>query len=133
MSTELVHQVRVNPDKNSTVIEMSQNGVVTPGGLADTRTTLQSMQKKDCCDYIVPPEKQPNCWQKLTPCQKTTICCGSVVAVGGGTIGTLIGTGVVSSSGGGLIAVIVIGVCCSIKLAIGGVFCYKKFSSQNEQ
>jgi len=106
-----------------------------PMGIAESKDTMTPAPRKDCCssavDYVVPPEKQPSCWKNLTPCQKTAICCGSVFTVGGGTIGTLIGTGVVSSSGGGLIAVIVIGVCCSIKLAIGGIYCYKKFSDQN--
>lgn len=82
-----------------------------PIRIAKSKSTITPVPKKDCCDYIVPPERQPSCWQKLTPCQKTTICCGSVVAGGGGIVGTLVGTGTVSAAGGGT-ALIVIGACC---------------------
>jgi len=110
----------------------SSGEVSVPIGIAATKSTIAPAPKKDCCDYIVPPENQPNCWQKLTPCQKTTICCGGVVVAGGGTIGALIGTGTISASGGGLVAIIIIGVCCSIKLAVGAACCYVKFSSQDK-
>jgi len=125
MSTELIHQVRVSPEIDSRMIDMSHNGVVTPGGLSDTKTTLQSLQKKDCCDYVVPQEKQPNCWKKLSPCQKKLICCGGILALGGGIGGALYGTGTLSGigsigAGGAALA------CCLVPFAIIGVIvCYK--------
>ena len=110
----------------------SSGEVSIPIGIADSKSTIAPAPKEDCCDYIVPPEKQPNCCRKLTPCQKTAICCGGVAVAGGGTLGALIGTGTLSATGGGLIAIIVVGACCSIKLVLGGIWCYAKFSSQDE-
>ncbi|CCB87804.1 hypothetical protein [Simkania negevensis] len=136
MATEIQLKQVVHPSYKQGVGEsdssQSSGEVSVPLGIADTKSTITPAPKKDCCDYIVPPEKQPNCWQGLTPCQKTTICCGGVVVAGGGTLGALIGTGTISASGGGLVAIIVIGVCCSIKLAVGTAWCYAKFSSQDK-
>lgn len=110
----------------------SSGEVSVPMGIGANNSTIASAPKKECCDYIVLPEKQPNCWQRLSPCKKTTICCGGVVVAGGGTLGALIGTGTISASGGGLAAIIIIGVCCSVKLAVGAACCYAKFSSQDK-
>jgi len=90
------------------------------------QSTIQPVARRECCDYIVPREKQPNCWQKLTPCQKTVICCGGIATIEGGVIGTLAATGVFSSIGISVTAGVLIGICCAIKLTVGGLWCYAK-------
>ena len=132
MATEIQLKQVAHPSYKQDVGESdsshSSGEVSVPLGIADTKSTIAPAPKKDCCDYIIPPEKQPNCFQKLTPCQKTAICCGGVAVAGGGTIGVLLGTGTIPLSGAALIVVVAIGACCSVKLVAGGALCYKFFS-----
>ena len=118
-------QAQVSPDRHSTVIEMSQDARTVPNGISDTKTTIQSAPNRDCCD-IVPQEKAPGCWKKMTPCQRKLVCCGGVAATGGAIGGTLYGTGALSALGSLGAVGVVIGICCTIKLAFCGFVCYAK-------
>jgi len=110
MSTSPVQQTRVDIRD----IELGESIVPTNSIHREPfnethQSTIQPAPRKECCDYIVPREKQPNCWQKLSPCQKTVICCGGIATVEGGVIATLAATGVFSEIGIGVTAGVLIG------------------------
>jgi len=134
MSTTPVHQ-------NQREVELGNQelGTYSPikqpvsEGIANSKSTIQPAGKKECCDYVVPREKAPGCWQKLTPCQRKLICCGGVTAVGGSVTLALWCEGVLSggaSIGAGLGAA---AACCLIPLSIVGILvCIKKWKDRND-